>query len=118
MALLDDALGQIATPGWEEREAEAEVLRTKGWVLSLKGNLAGAEQYYRASLEVAREQEARGLELRAATSYARLLKDQGRCAEALAVLEPTYRWFTEGFAIKDLVDARRLLDDLAQIVNG
>jgi predicted ATPase len=113
IALLGDALRQIATPGWEERENEAEVLRMKGWVLSLKGDLANAEQKYRASLEVAREQEARFSELRTAASYARFLKDQGRCAEALAVLAPIYGWFTEGFDTPVLKNAKVLLDQLA-----
>jgi hypothetical protein len=113
LALLDDALRQIATPGWEERESEAEVLRMKGWVLSLKSDLPSAEQSYRASLKVAREQKARGLQLRTATSYARLLKDQGRGGDALAVLKPVYEWFTEGFDTTDFKKATVLLEELS-----
>jgi tetratricopeptide (TPR) repeat protein len=110
---LDEALRQIAIPGWEERCHEAAVLGTKGWVLSLTGDVMGAERHYLASLDVARQQQAKFFELRTAARYARLLKDQNRATEALAVLEPVYGWFTEGFDTKDLKEARTLLEELS-----
>ena len=71
------------------------------------------EGCFRRALAVAREQGARGLELRAAVSLARLLSAVGRCAEARDLLAPVYGWFTEGFATKDLKEARALLEELA-----
>jgi predicted ATPase len=58
-------------------------------------------------------QNARSRELRTATSYARLMRDQGRTGEAHELLAPVYGWFTEGFARKDLREAKALLDELA-----
>ena len=65
------------------------------------------------SLEIARRQEAKLFELRAATSLAWLWLRQGKRAAACALLAPVYDWFTEGFDTRDLKDARALLDDLA-----
>ena len=79
----------------------------------MKGDANGAEHSYRASLDRAREQQAKSWELRTATSFAQLMKDQGRHAEALQVLRPVYEWFTEGFDTKDLKEAKALLDELA-----
>jgi predicted ATPase len=62
--------------------------------------------------QVAREQEAKSLELRAATSMARLWRDQGKRDEARDLLAPVYGWFTEGFDTRDLKEARALLDEL------
>jgi len=81
-------------------------------VLSLKGDLEGAERNYLASLDRARQQQAKSWELRTATSYARLMCDQGRIREAYDLLEPIYGWFTEGFGTKDLKEAKALLDQL------
>jgi predicted ATPase len=64
-------------------------------------------------LAVARQQAAKSFELRAATSLARLWRDQGRWDEARALLAPVYGWFTEGFGTPDLRDAKTLLDALA-----
>ncbi len=62
---------------------------------------------------MARGQEARSFELRAATSLGRLLRDQGQREEARELLAPVYDWFTEGFDTADLKDAKALLDELA-----
>jgi class 3 adenylate cyclase len=113
LAQVDAMLEQIARPGWEERSHLAEILRLKGWMLALKGDLAGAERSYLASLDWAREQRARSWELRTATSLGRLWQDQGRPQQALELLAPVYGGFTEGFATQDLVDARLLLAELA-----
>ena len=64
------------------------------------------------ALGVARRQQAKSSELRAATSLARLWGEQGRRAEARDLLTPLYGWFTEGFDTADLKDAKRLLDEL------
>ena len=100
--------------GWEERHYCAEALRIRGRLLSLKGDPAGAESAYIASLDWARTQQAKSWELRTATSYARLMRDQSRAREAYELLAPVYGWFTEGFATNDLKEAKTLLDELAQ----
>ena len=78
----------------------------------MKGDPAGAEHAYIASLDWARTQQAKSWELRTAMSYARLLRDQGRVAEAYELLAPVYGWFTEGFDTGDLVEAKALLEEL------
>jgi predicted ATPase len=112
LALLDEAITQVERPGWEERWYYAEVLRIKGWLLALKGDLESAERAFIASLACARQQQAKSWELRTATSYARLMCDQGRAGEAYELLAPVYDWFTEDFGTKDLRDAKALLEEL------
>jgi predicted ATPase len=73
---------------------------------------ASAEESFRTALAIAREQGTLGYELRAATSLARLWREQGRRGEARDLLAPLYAWFTEGFDTADLKDAKRLLDEL------
>jgi adenylate cyclase len=73
---------------------------------------AAAEALFRRALDIARAQEAKSFELRAATSLARLWHRQGQRAEARALLAPVYAWFTEGFDTGDLVEAKALLDEL------
>jgi predicted ATPase len=73
---------------------------------------SNAEALFREALEVARRQQAKLWELRAAVSLARLRRDQGRCDEARDLLAPVYGWFTEGFNTVDLKEARGLLDQL------
>ena len=82
-------------------------------MLLRQGQSEAAEELYRKALSIAEEQEAKLWELRAAVSLARLLCDQGRCAEARDLLAPVYGWFTEGFATLDLKEAKALLDALA-----
>ncbi len=110
---IDNKLQQVERPGWEERGHYAEILRIKGWMLSLKGDLEGAEKNYRASLDWAREQQAKSWELRTSTSLAKLWQEQGKRHEAHELLAPVYGWFTEGFDTKDLKEAKALLDELA-----
>ena len=111
---IDDIIAQVERPGWEERHYYAETLRIKGWLLALKGELEGAERSYVASLDWARQQQAKSWELRTATSYARLMRDQGRVCEAYDLLAPIHGWFTEGFGTKDLKDAKALLAELGE----
>jgi predicted ATPase len=111
--LIDEGIPQVEQPGWEERVWYAEILRIKGWLLARKSDLQSAEGSYLASLDWARRQQAKSWELRTATSYAHLLRDQGRVGEACELLAPVYGWFTEGFDTKDLKEAKTLLDQLA-----
>ena len=92
---------------------DADLHRLDGDLLLATGGTAdeAAARYHRA-LAIAREQGARSFELRAATSLARLWRDQGKRAEARALLAPVYAEFTEGFATRDLIDAKALLDEL------
>jgi hypothetical protein len=112
LAHVDAMLEQISRPGWQERSHLAEILRLKGWMLSLKGDFAGAEKNYLASLDWAREQQAKSWELRTATSLARLWRDQGKVQQARELLAPVYGWFTEGFDTRDLKEAKALLEGL------
>ena len=82
-------------------------------MLLRRGHNEAAEEFYCKALHIAQEQQAKLWELRAAASLARLRRDQGRRAEARALLAPVYGWFTEGFATLDLKQARALLDELA-----
>ena len=72
-----------------------------------------AEGCFFQALHVARLQDAKSLELRAAMSLARLWQSQGKSTDACALLAPVYDWFTEGFDTKDLKDAKALLEKLA-----
>jgi predicted ATPase len=79
----------------------------------LEPDAAKAETYFNRAVAVARRQQAKSLELRAAMSMARLWRDQGKRDEARELLAPVYCWFTEGFDTLDLKEARALLDELA-----
>ena len=73
---------------------------------------AKAEAYFQRALAVAREQQAKSWELRAAMSMARLWRDQGKRDEARELLAPVYGWFAEGFDTLDLKEAKALLEEL------
>jgi predicted ATPase len=118
---LDDAwrsIGDAMTAVETTKESwyEAEVNRIAGEIAlkSPEPDAAKAKAYFERALEVARQQQAKSWELRAATSMARLWRDQGNRNDARDLLAPVYGWFTEGFDTLDLKDARALLDDLAQ----
>jgi class 3 adenylate cyclase/tetratricopeptide (TPR) repeat protein len=96
-----------------QRFCDAALHRLDGdLLLACDGSADDAAARYRRALDIAREQQARSLELRAATSLARLWQRQGKRAEARALLAPVYTWFTEGFDTGDLVEAKALLDEL------
>jgi predicted ATPase len=97
----------------QERWAEAEMHRVRGTLLLSMNEHAEAEKSYRDALSVAQRQSAKFWELRAATSLARLWRDQGKRAEACDLLAPVYGWFTEGFNTPVLQDAKSLLDELS-----
>jgi predicted ATPase len=112
LAVLTEAINLVNEKG--ERWWEAELYRLKGellWALS-PNNEAEAETHFQQALDIARRQEAKSLELRAAMSLARLWQQQGKRAAAYDLLAPIYGWFTEGFDTADLQEARALLDAL------
>jgi hypothetical protein len=117
---VDKELAEIDAVIDRSRQTEegwliAELLRIKGKLLLLQGASGAArsgEQLFRQALDWARRQGALSWELRTAASLARLLRDQGRSAEALALLQPVYNRFTEGFETADLKAAKALLDAL------
>ena len=81
--------------------------------MSPERDAAKAQGYFERALAVARKQEAKSWELRAAMSVARLWRDQGKVLEARELLAAVYGWFTEGFGTRDLKEAKALLDELA-----
>jgi predicted ATPase len=98
-----------------ERWCEAEINRIAGEIeLKLpERDTAKAERYFERALDIARSQQAKSWEPRAATSLARLWRDQGKRDAARDLLGPVYGWFTEGFDTLDLKEAKALLDELA-----
>jgi predicted ATPase len=96
----------------EARHFQAETLRVTGDVLLATGDAAAAEAGYREAIAMAQQQSAKLWEVRAATSLARLWRDQGKRREARGLLAPVYGWFTEGFGTPVLQEAKALLDEL------
>jgi predicted ATPase len=98
-----------------ERRWEAELHRLKGELLLVRaaGHDAEAEACFHQALAVARQQQTKSLELRAAVSLSRLWQRQGKCTEAYELLAPIYGSFTEGFDTVDLREAKALLEALA-----
>jgi predicted ATPase len=99
----------------KERWYEADVHRIAGEIalMAPEPDAGKAEAYFDHALAVARQQQAKSWELRAAMSMARLWRDQGKRDEARELLAPVYGWFTEGFDTLDLKEAKSLLDELA-----
>jgi predicted ATPase len=91
----------------------AETLRLRGEVLAAVGERSAAEASHREAMALAQQQSAKLWELCAATSLARLWRDQGRRREARELLAPVYGWFTEGFGTPVLQEAKALLDELS-----
>jgi predicted ATPase/class 3 adenylate cyclase len=104
----------------KEKWAEAEIHRVAGEIAlrSPVPDAARAEAYFNAALAIARRQQAKSWELRTATSYARLMRNQGRAREARDLLAPVYGWFTQGFGTKDLKEAKALLAELGEPALG
>jgi predicted ATPase len=129
LALLAEAYGHAGHPetgltclaeavtlmeATEERWWEAEVYRLQGALLLClpRPDIPQATACWHQALDVARRQQARALELRAALSLSRLWQQQGQRAEAHALLAPIYGWFTEGFDTADLREAQGLLEQV------
>jgi predicted ATPase len=111
---IDEALATVRETS--EGVYESELHRLRGTILlqlSQQQNEARAEKEYLEALEIARNQAAKSLELRAATSLAGLWRDRGKVQQARELLAPIYSWFTEGFDTLDLKEAKALLDELA-----
>jgi predicted ATPase len=117
---FDDAwrsIGEAMTAAdtTKERWWDTEINRVAGEI-ALKQpdqDAAKAEEYFDRALSVARRQQAKSWELRAAMSLARLWREQGKVHQARELLAPVYGWFTEGFDTRDLKDAKALLEELA-----
>ena len=117
---LDEAWTNIreamtAVETTKERWCEAEINRIAGEIrlMSPEPEAAKAQAYFERALSVARQQQAKSWELRAAMSLARLWRDQGKVQQARELLAPVYGWFTEGFQTRDLKETKALLEELA-----
>jgi predicted ATPase len=112
IAMLMEALTLVDTTG--ERWFAPELYRLKGALMLQQhaDNQAEAETCFRHAIHIAQNQQAKSLELRTATSLAKLWQQQGKRQEAYDLLAPVYNWFTEGFDTADLKDAKALLDEL------
>ena len=115
--MLAEALAVVNSTG--ERVYEAELYRLKGQltlqskVSSPKSQIEEAEECFHKAIEIARQQQAKSLELRATTSLARLWQQRGKQKDAHQMLVEIYGWFTEGFDTADLQEAKALLAELA-----
>jgi predicted ATPase len=109
---ISEAMTAVETT--KESWYEAEINRVAGEIAlkSPKPEAAKAEDYFERALAVARQQQAKSWELRAAMSMARLWRDQGKPQQARELLAPVYGWFTEGFDTLDLKEAKALLEEL------
>ena len=122
---IDEALALVVKN--DERWNEAELYRLKGELLLQEGalvpdasgnaNAAQAQACFRQAIDVAQGQQAKSLELRAVMALARLWQQRGDTTAARNILAPIYAWFTEGFATKDLQEAKALLDELSSSRN-
>jgi predicted ATPase/class 3 adenylate cyclase len=115
--VLDEAVAVVQEQG--ERFWEAELYRLKGELVLQAGSLSRrsiveeeAQSYFQQAIAIARQQQAKSWELRAAMSLARLWQQQGKQKEAHQLLSGIYNWFTEGFDTKDLQEAKALLAEL------
>jgi predicted ATPase len=114
LAAIDESIA--AADQLHLRWFEAELHRLKGELVLAGAQESEAEGSMRRAIAIAQRQQAKGWELRAATSLARLLRKQGRIAAARDVLAPVYNWYTEGFDTTDLKDAKALLDELCAAI--
>lgn len=108
LAAAAEALAFMQRTG--EHFAESDLQRLQGELFLLRGDVGAAEASFRQAIEIARRQQARLWELRAATSLSRLWLRQGRAAEARQSLAELYAWFSEGWELPDLQEARALLE--------
>jgi predicted ATPase len=111
LEMLEDAFASTEVSG--KRWWLAELHRLRGRLLAACGRNDKSESCFQSAIEISRGQRTKMLEIRAATSLARLWSDRGRNAEARELLAPIYGWFTEGFETFDLKEAKILLDALA-----
>ena len=107
-----EAMNMIKTTKEKWFEAEANRIAGEIALRSPEPDAAKANEYFQLALAVARQQQAKSWELRAAMSLARLWRDQGKVQQARELLAPVYGWFTEGFDTRDLREAKALLEEL------
>jgi predicted ATPase len=112
LRLLAEVLTAFEAIGRGDMLTEAYRLQGELWLRQTTPDMAQAETCFQQALAVARRQEAKSWELRAARSLARLWQQQGKGADARALLAPIYGWFTEGFDTADLQEAQALLEEL------
>jgi predicted ATPase len=110
LVTVDEALTLLEKT--RERHWEAELHRIKAKILLAKGDQAGAESNLQMAIDVARRQEAKSWELRAAIDFSRLWQSIGEKEKAWHTLAETYAWFKEGFGTDDLIAAKKLLSEL------
>jgi class 3 adenylate cyclase/predicted ATPase len=110
---MGEAMSMIETAKESWFEAEANRIAGEIALQSPQSDFAKAQAHFERALAVARHQQAKSWELRAAMSMARLWRDQGKRDEARELLAPVYGWFTEGFDTRDLKEAKALLEELA-----
>jgi predicted ATPase len=113
LRLLAEVLAMIGANRREELLAETSRLQGELLLRQAIPDVAQAEAYFYQALAISRRQQAKSWELRAALSLSRLWQRQGKRAEAYALLESVYSWFTEGFDTPDLLDAYALLMELS-----
>ena len=111
---VGEAMTAVETTKERLWEAEVHLIAGEIALKSPQPDAAKAEAYFERALAVAREQQAKSWELRAAMRMARLWRDQGKTQQARELLAPVYGWFTEGFDTLDLKQAKALLDELAK----
>jgi predicted ATPase len=111
LAALREGLATAGATG--EHMWDAELHRLTGTVLLAENRLDEGQASFRQAIRIAQAQQAKSLELRAARDLARLWGEQHRRADARDLLAPVYGWFTEGFDTADLIDAAKLLAELA-----
>jgi DNA-binding winged helix-turn-helix (wHTH) protein/predicted ATPase len=114
LRLLAEALEALEANAQGDMRVEAHRLQGELLLRQPTPDAAQAEACFQQALTIARHQQAKSWELRAATSLARLWQHQGKCAEARELLAPVYDWFTEGFDTADLQEAKALLAELAE----
>ena len=113
LSAVSEALALTEQTAARYREAELDRLEGELRLAAKQPDESGVEASFRKAIAIARAQQAKSFELRAATSLARLLARQDRCEEARDLVAPVYGWFTEGFDTPDLKDAKALLDQVA-----
>ncbi len=111
LAALDQAAKTVGDTG--EAYYQSEICRLRGEILATTGSVEKGEVWLIKALDLARDQNSKSLELRAAISLAHLWRDQRKRAKAGELLAPVYAWFTEGFDTQDLKEAKALLDEMA-----
>lgn len=118
LVLIEEARATADT--FEDLLYDSDLHRIQGeLLLALDSPRPGeAEEAFRKGVEIARRQEAKSFELKAATSLGHLLRDTGRSDEAQNLLREVYGWFTEGFDTADLKEAKALLEELEKEAGG